>query len=284
MYAHIFESPAQYRYDAGEKVMKLEPRLCERWENRAPDRWRFFLRPNLKFTNGEEINSEVAKFSMDTIKGNKGMASPFMAHVKEVVPVDQLTFDIVTEGPYAAPRPPSRSSGSSRPSTTWSPAARPASGASRSAAARTSSSSGRKACTSRSRPIRVLGPKPQIQAIIFRAQPESATRVALLDTGEADLITALPPELIDRAKRTADIRTARGLRRVYCFSTRTFPRPTIRWSGRPSTTRSTSMRSSRTSSAVTRTLQRGSTSQAMSDMRPTRSPATNTIRRWPGSC
>ena len=31
------------------------------------------------------------------------------------------------------------------------------------------------------------------------------------------LITALSPELIDRAKRTADIRTARGLRRVYCF-------------------------------------------------------------------
>jgi ABC-type transport system substrate-binding protein len=27
----------------------------------------------------------------------------------------------------------------------------------------------------------------------------------------------LPPELIDRAKRTADIRTARGFRRVFCF-------------------------------------------------------------------
>ncbi|TMH56157.1 MAG: twin-arginine translocation signal domain-containing protein, partial [Betaproteobacteria bacterium] len=53
IYAHVFESPAQYRYDAREKVMKLEPRLCDRWESRAADRWRFHLRPGLKFTNGE---------------------------------------------------------------------------------------------------------------------------------------------------------------------------------------------------------------------------------------
>jgi len=102
IYAHMFESPAQYRYDAREKVMKLEPRLCERWENRAPDRWRFYLRRGVKFTNGEEVTSEVARFSMDTLKGNKGMASSYMNHVKEVVPVDPLTFDIVTDGPYAA--------------------------------------------------------------------------------------------------------------------------------------------------------------------------------------
>src|SRR5207244_13654810 len=55
IYAHVFESPAQYRYDARERVMKLEPRLCDKWESRAPDRWRFHLRPGLKFTNGEEI-------------------------------------------------------------------------------------------------------------------------------------------------------------------------------------------------------------------------------------
>ena len=218
MYAHIFESPAQYRYDAGEKVMKLEPRLAERWENRAPDRWRFFLRPNLKFTNGEEINSEVAKFSMETIKGNKGMASPFMAHVKEVVPVDKLTFDIVTEGPYAA-----------TPASTaffwFFPPKYYVESGGKTGFGRKPIGSGPYKFVEWQEGVHVKveanpaywGPKPQIQAITFRAQPESATRVALLDTGEADLITALPPELIDRAKRTADIRTARGLRRVYCF-------------------------------------------------------------------
>jgi len=218
VYAHMLETPAQYRYDARDQVMKLEPRLCERWESRAPDRWRFHLRPGLKFTNGEEINAEVARFSMDTLKGNKGMASSYMNHVKEVVPVDAQTFDIVTDGPYAA-TPASMAFFFFFPPKYY-------------------VESGGKAGFGRkpvgSGPYRFAewqdgvhirleanpaywGPKPQIPAITFRAQPESATRVALLDTGEADIVTALPPELIDRAKRTADIRTARGLRRVFCF-------------------------------------------------------------------
>src|SRR5439155_20388414 len=64
IYAHVFERPAQYGYDPREKVMKLEPRLWDMWENRAADRWRLHIRPGPKFTNGEAINSEVAKISM----------------------------------------------------------------------------------------------------------------------------------------------------------------------------------------------------------------------------
>ncbi|HSB68330.1 MAG TPA: ABC transporter substrate-binding protein [Candidatus Methylomirabilis sp.] len=218
MYAHIFESPAQYRYDAQEKVMKLEPRLCDKWENRAPDRWRFHLRPGLKFTNGEEINSDCAKFSMETIKGNKGMAAPFLAHVKEVVPVDKLSFDLVTEGPYAA-----------TPASTafffFFPPKYYVESGGKTRFGRKPIGSGPYRFAEWQEGVHIKleanpaywGPKPQIPAITFRAQSETATRVALLETGEADLITALSPELIDRVKRTADIRTARGLRRVFCF-------------------------------------------------------------------
>jgi len=218
IYAHMLESPAQYRYDAREKVMKLEPRLCDKWETRAPDRWRFHLRPGLKFTNGEEINAEVARFSMDTLKGNKGMASSYMNHVKEVVVVDPLTFDLVTDGPYAA-----------TPASTafffFFPPKYYAESGGKTGFGRKPIGSGPYKFVEWQDGVHIKleanpaywGAKPQIQAITFRAQPESATRVALLDTGEADLITALPPELIDRAKRTADIRTARGFRRVFCF-------------------------------------------------------------------
>jgi peptide/nickel transport system substrate-binding protein len=218
IYAHIYESPLQYRYDPAAKVVKLEPRLCDKWENRAPDRWRFHLRPGLKFTNGEEINSDAAKFSMETIKGNKGMASPFMAHVKEVVPVDKLTFDLVTEGPYAA-----------TPASTaffffFPPKAYVDSGG-KTRFGRSPIGSGPYRFVEWQEGVQIRleanpgywGAKPQVPGITFRAQPETATRVALLETGEADLITALSPELIDRVRRTADIRTARGLRRVFCF-------------------------------------------------------------------
>jgi len=218
IYAHVFERPAQYRYDVRDKVMKLEPRLCDKWESRAPDRWRFHLRPGLKFTNGEEINSEVAKFSMETLKGNKGMASSYMNHVKEVVAVDPLTFDIVTDGPYAA-----------TPASTafffFFPPKYYAESGGKTGFGRKPIGSGPYRFVDWQEGVHIKleanpaywGAKPQIQAITFRAQPESATRVALLDTGEADLITALPPELVDRVKRTADIRTARGFRRVFCF-------------------------------------------------------------------
>jgi peptide/nickel transport system substrate-binding protein len=218
LYLHMLETPAVYKYDAAQKVMKLEPLLCERWENKAPDRWRFYLRPGLKFSNGEEINSEVAKFSIETIKGNKGMAAPFMAHIKEVVPVDKLSFDIVTEGAYAA-TPASTAFFFFLPPKYY-------------------VESGGKARFGRqpigSGPYRFVdwqegvhikfevnptywGPKPQIPALTFRAQPETATRVALLETGEADLIIGVSPELISRIQRTADVRTVRALRRVYCF-------------------------------------------------------------------
>ena len=142
-----------------------------------------------------------------------------MSHVKEVVPVDPLTFDIVTEGPYAAtpgvhrvllllPAQVLRGVRAAGPVSAGKPIG-----------------SGPYRFVEWQEGVHIKleanpaywGPKPQIQAITFRAQPESATRVALLETGEADLITALPPELIDRARRTADIRRRAALRRVYCF-------------------------------------------------------------------
>ena len=38
---------------------------AERWEQVAPDRWRFFLRKGVKFHNGEVWNAQSAKYSLD---------------------------------------------------------------------------------------------------------------------------------------------------------------------------------------------------------------------------
>ena len=156
---------------------------------------------------------------MATIKGNKGMAASLMAHVKEVVPVDDLTFDIVTEGGYAAtpastafffflpPRVLRGVGGQGR--------FRPESHRQRALPFRRMAR-GRPHHASRRMPP-TGAPRPQIPALTFRAQPETATRVALLETGEADLITGVPPELIDHVQQFADVKTARALRRVFCF-------------------------------------------------------------------
>jgi hypothetical protein len=73
--------------------MVPRPQMVDTWRKSEDGLlYSFTLRPGLKFTNGEEINSEVARFSMDTLKSNKGMASSYMNHVKEVVAVDPLKY------------------------------------------------------------------------------------------------------------------------------------------------------------------------------------------------
>ena len=42
------------------------------------------------------------------------------------------------------------------------------------------------------------GGAPKLEEVTFKPGPEATTRVAMLETGEADLISNVPPELINR--------------------------------------------------------------------------------------
>jgi peptide/nickel transport system substrate-binding protein len=218
LYLHVLEAPTRYRYDETLESVILEPLLCERWENLARDRWRFFIRPGLAFSNGEKVTAEVARFSMATLKGNKGMAASLMAHVKDVVPVDDLTFDIVTEGGYAA-------TPGSAAFLFFLPPKYYAESGGRAGFGRKPVGTGPYCFVEWQEGVHITlaanagywGARPQIPVLTFRAQPETATRVALLETGEADLITGVPPELIERVQQFAAVKTARALRRVFCF-------------------------------------------------------------------
>lgn len=218
LYQHVLEAPARYRYLESAGGVVLEPLLCERWENLEPDRWRFFLRPGLEFSNGEKVTADVARFSLGVIKGNRGMAASLMAHVADIEPVDALTFDVVTNGGYAA-----------TPESTaflyFLPPRYYADSGGRGAFGRRPIGSGPyrfgewqegRHITFAANPT-YWGPPPQIPHILFQAQPETATRVALLETGEADLIAGVPPELMAHVRRFADVRTSRSLRRVFGF-------------------------------------------------------------------
>jgi peptide/nickel transport system substrate-binding protein len=218
VYLHVLEAPTRYRYDEAQQRVVLEPLLCERWENLAPDRWRFVLRPGLAFSNGEKVTAEVARFSVATIKGNRGMAASLMAHVKDVEVVDELTFDIVTEGGYAA-------TPGSAAFLVFLPPRHYAESGGKAGFGRNPVGTGPYRFVEWQEGVHITfaanpaywGPPPRIPVLTFRAQSEMATRVALLETGEADLITGVPPELIAHVQRFAAVKTARALRRVFCF-------------------------------------------------------------------
>ena len=79
-----------------------EPRLALSWEQTEPTRWRFKLRPNVTFTNGEGFDASAVVFNFDRMN-----VSPYSAEsqlwpgvrLKEVVAVDPMTVELVTTEP-----------------------------------------------------------------------------------------------------------------------------------------------------------------------------------------
>jgi peptide/nickel transport system substrate-binding protein len=67
-----------------------------KWEQRDPKRWRFFLRPGIKFSNGEPWNAQAAKYNID-YSGDKTNNSSSYAQTSDLAGevVDDLTVDVV---------------------------------------------------------------------------------------------------------------------------------------------------------------------------------------------
>ena len=79
--------------------LEIEPALAERWEVLEPTRWRFHLRRNVKFSNGNPFNADDVIFTF-----NRGAApvSPFrgiLRAVKELAKVDDFTVDFIHNTP-----------------------------------------------------------------------------------------------------------------------------------------------------------------------------------------
>lgn len=81
--------------------LKLEPCLATRWEQTGPTRWRFHLRPNVKFHNGAAFDADDVLFSMQRAQAPTSNYGVFVDTVAEVIKVDAMTVDIVTRVPDA---------------------------------------------------------------------------------------------------------------------------------------------------------------------------------------
>src|SRR6201995_5972566 len=84
---------------ARDKDLKIVPALAESWETPEPTRWRFHLRKNVKFHNGDPFTADDVLFSADRIRA-KG--SNFLSNVPgdaKFVKVDDHTVDVVLPSP-----------------------------------------------------------------------------------------------------------------------------------------------------------------------------------------
>ena len=91
---NVFD-PLTRRDDTG----KLVPSLATKWEQTDPTTWKFTLRTDVKFSNGEPFNADSVKFSLERILKNPKSPIQELRSIKEVVAVDDSTVDILTNQP-----------------------------------------------------------------------------------------------------------------------------------------------------------------------------------------
>lgn len=99
LYNAMFDSVTQL--DAKGAVT---PMLAASWELVDATTWRFKIRPNVKFQNGEAMNAAAIKASLDYLRSDEGKRFQLATELNQVVDatvVDELTVDVKSNAPNA---------------------------------------------------------------------------------------------------------------------------------------------------------------------------------------
>ncbi len=195
--ANIFENLVRMTPD-----FQVEPWLAERWEYRGENTWRFHLRGDVTFHDGQPLTAEAVKFSFDRLA--RGSGARLGIGPDSTTVIDELTVDVTTTepnlrlvdqlvhpslGPIIAPG----TDVGTKPTGT---------GAFRFV---------QYAADERlivERNDDYWGQPPPLERIEFRFIPDGNVRWLSLTTGEVDLIYDLPRQLLAEAERTDGVTLA----------------------------------------------------------------------------
>jgi len=83
-----------------DRNLAIEPALALSWEVVEPTRWRFKLRPGVKFHNGNAFDADDVVASITRLLDPAARARGNLATVLRAEKVDALTVDFVLKGPY----------------------------------------------------------------------------------------------------------------------------------------------------------------------------------------
>jgi peptide/nickel transport system substrate-binding protein len=223
-HAHVYEGLV-----TRDKTLKMVPALAESWETPEPTRWRFHLRHNVKFHNGDPFTADDVLFSADRIRA-KG--SNFLSNVPadaKFVKVDDYTVDVVLPAPN--PILMSQWDGWYIMDKKWceennSVAPTPASATTPSYASLHENGTGPFTIESHQPGVKTVfkvnpnwwgKPEHNLKEIIFTPIGSDATRVAALLSGEVDVIEPVPIQDIARvnASGIAKVMTGPELRTIF---------------------------------------------------------------------
>jgi peptide/nickel transport system substrate-binding protein len=214
---------------ARDKDLKIIPALAESWETPEPTRWRFHLRQNVKFQNGDPFTADDVVFSADRIRAKgSNMQSRLSADVK-VVKVDDHTVDFVLTSPnpilisqwdnwYIMDKKWAETNNTVVPT--------PVAATSPSYASLNANGTGAFSIESHQPGVKTVfkanpnwwrKPEHNLKEIIFTPISSDATRVAALLSGEVDIIEPVPLQDISRVDSSPNAQVLKGpeVRTIY---------------------------------------------------------------------
>lgn len=79
---------------------EIKPELVDEYDNLDDYTWEFTLKEGVTFHNGTELTAEDVKFTLERVAGDESLSEYwFYRQIKEVVVMDDYTFQIVTHEP-----------------------------------------------------------------------------------------------------------------------------------------------------------------------------------------
>lgn len=198
--------------------LSLEPGLAVRWNRISDTIWRFHLRENVRFHEGQTFSADDVAFSIARAQRPGSQFLARVATIREVRILDPLTIEIVTDGPD--PTVPANLTNVLILSRSWAEA----NGATEPTDLRSRRESFANRHTNGTGPFRLVSHAPgertvlvrhqgwwdgattNVTEVIFTPIAADATRVAALLSGQVDLAWPIPVQDVPRLERAQHVR------------------------------------------------------------------------------
>jgi peptide/nickel transport system substrate-binding protein len=205
-----------------DKELKIVPALAESWETPEPTRWRFHLRHNVKFHNGDPFTADDVIFSAERVRAKGSNFTTIIPVDAKAVKIDDYTVDFVLTSPnpilinqwdgwYIMDKKWCEDNNAVAPT--------PASATSPSFASLNANGTGPFTIESHQPGVKTVfkanpnwwrKPEGNIKEIIFTPIGSDATRVAALLSGEVDIIEPVPIQDIARVDSSPNAEVLKG--------------------------------------------------------------------------
>jgi peptide/nickel transport system substrate-binding protein len=196
-----------------DRDLKLIPWLAESWRVVNPTTWEFKIRRNLKFHDGEEVDAEAVKWSLERVSSPelKMRQAPNFTLVDRVEAADKYTVRVHTKKPFPTLENQLALRGAIVPPKYFKEK-------DMATVARNPVGSGPYRFVKWAKDEAITleaneqwwGGAPKIKTLVFRPIPEHTTRVAALQAGEADIVTNVPPHLIKQVESDPKLYTSKA--------------------------------------------------------------------------